>query len=218
MIPKEKIRKAERVLQKKKIFTIDLPVSLLDCSTPSVRTKLKQWGAYTSYNQNGRYYALPSVPLFDENGLWEHKGIGFSEHGTLKNTIVHLVCKSSSGLDGNQIGELVRLSPRSFMHHFRDTPGIRREKHGGVYVYFSDDAETYRCQKEKRLEALALSAQAFSEGDVVVILAAFIRHHEILVEDIPTLPEIKSAGLSPHAVRNFLKRHGLLKKTAATRL
>lgn len=217
MIPEEKVRKAEKILLKKKTFTIDLPVSLLDCSIPGARLKLRQWGVYTSYNQNGRYYTLPSVPRFDENGLWHYRQICFSRQGTLKNTVVHLIQKSSSGLDGNQVGEIVGLSPSSFMHHFRNTPGIRREKHGGVYVYFSDATDAYVHQKEKRLEDLALSAQALSDTDAVVVLAALIKHHEISVEDIPTLPEIKSAGLHPHAVRDFLEHHGLLKKTAGTR-
>jgi len=111
MISEEKIKTTKKILLKEKAFTIDLPVSLLDCSTPGARLKLRQWGAYTSYNQNGRYYALPAVPRFDENGLWRFRQIYFSRQGTLKKTVVYLVRKSSSGLDGNQIGE-----PLALMH------------------------------------------------------------------------------------------------------
>ena len=215
-ISPERIKEARASLQRMKMFSFDRLLSLLNCSTRTGRSKLKQWGAYTSYNQNGRYYTMPQTPRFDENGLWRFDGVSFSRHGNLRKTVTHLIRNSKAGLSGRRIGELVKLSPRSFLHHFRDAPGIRREKHGGVYVYFSEETKAYKRQKEKRLEALKASAQALSDADAVIILAALIRHHELGVEDIPTLPEIESAGFSSHAVRNFLERHGLLKKTAVT--
>ncbi len=216
-ISPDRVTKARASLRRKKVFSFDQLLSLLKCSTRSGRTKLKQWEAYTSYNQNGRYYTLPSIPCFDENGLWQYKEIRFSKHGNLKKTVVRLIRTSRTGLDGKQIGEIVGLSPNSFMHHFRNTSGIRREKQSGVYVYYSDDTVVYKHQQEKRLEALALSSQALSDADAVVILAALIRHHEIGVKDIMTLPEIKSAGFSHHVVYCFLEHHHLLKKTAAIR-
>ncbi|EFK10653.1 conserved hypothetical protein [delta proteobacterium NaphS2] len=68
-------------LEEKKIFTLDTLVSFLSCSVPTARLKLKQWGTYTSYNQNGRYYTMPSVPRFDDNGLWHYSEIYFSQYG-----------------------------------------------------------------------------------------------------------------------------------------
>jgi hypothetical protein len=109
------------LLKKKKVFDFPTLLSFLNCSIRSGRLKLTQWQAHTSYNKSGQYYALPDVPRFDENGLWWFKGAYFSKYGTLKNTVVHLVGTSSAGLTGDQIGELVGLNPRSFLHHFRDT-------------------------------------------------------------------------------------------------
>ncbi len=80
----EKITHAKAVLEQKKVFSFDQLLSLLECSTRYGRTKLKQWRTYNSYNKNGRYYALPEVPIFDENGLWHYGDIYFSKHGTLK--------------------------------------------------------------------------------------------------------------------------------------
>ncbi|KPA18032.1 hypothetical protein MHK_001750, partial [Candidatus Magnetomorum sp. HK-1] len=117
-------------LLRKKIFTFDQLISMLKCSVRSGRNKLKEWQAYSSYNKNGSYYTLPSVPHFDKNGLWQHKDAYFSQNRSLKNTIVFIVNRSSSGLSGSQIGDILKLSPRSFLHHFRRTPGIQREKHG----------------------------------------------------------------------------------------
>ncbi len=212
----EKIESTQAVLKKTKVFTLAQLSSMLECSSRTAQSKLKQWQAHTSYNQNGRYYALPSIPRFDENGLWDYRQIHFSRQGTLKNTVVHLVSKSSSGLTGCQIGELVKLSPRSFLHHFRDAPGLRREKQGGVYVYFSDGSDSYELQLENRLAELALEAGPLSDAEAVMILAALIKHHGITAKQIAALPEVKERTLSPFVIMQFMERHGLLKKTPAT--
>ena len=185
-----KLKSVFRVLEHRKVFTLDQLISSLSCSTPTARLKLKQWKAHTSYNKNSRYYAMPTVPRFNENGLWHYENISFSEYGNLRSTVIHLINNSDSGLSGNEIGDLVRLPPRSFLHHFRDVAGIHREKREGVYIYFSDDPGRYQEQLRNRSRALIPPGKLLSDADAVVILAALIKHHDITVEDIMALPEI----------------------------
>ena len=123
-----------------------------------------------------------------------------------------MIGASSAGLTGEQIGQLVGLAPRSFLHHFRDVPGIRREKHQGVYIYFSDGETRYSEQVASRLEAIALG-KAISDADAVVILVALLNHHDITVDHIARLPEVKARNLSTPAIDNYLRQHGLGKKT-----
>lgn len=214
---KETIKGVFKFLEGIKIFTLNRLMSALGCSMPSARVKLKQWKAYASYNQNGRYYSLPTVPCFDDNGLWFYEDVFFCRYGNLRNTVVHLVNHSPSGLTGNEIGNLVRLSPRSFLHHFRNVEGIHREKIEGVYVYFSDDPIRYKEQVRQRSVVLVARQKSLTEADMVVILAALIRHHGILEEDILALPEIQARKISALVIREFLDRHGLLKKTPDTK-
>jgi hypothetical protein len=214
-ISKKEIENALLAFRKKKTFTVENVVSRLGCSIPTVRLKLRQWRALTSYNQSGQYYALPEVPRFDENGLWWFKGAYFSKFGTLKNTVVHLVGASSAGLTGDQIGELVGLRPRSFLHHFRDAKGIHREKHQGVYVYFSDECARYEVQRNARLEAIAKS-EDLNDADAVVVLVALINHTDVELETLALLPEVRTKGISAAAIESLLERHGL-KKTLRSR-
>ena len=179
------------LLEDIEVFTLERLVLFLSCSIPTARLKLKQWGAYTSYNQNGRYYAVPTVPRFDNKGLWHYENIYFSRYGNLKTTIVQLVGRSPSGLTGKEIGALVRLDPRSFLHHFRNAGGIQREKPKGVYVYFSDNPVTYKQQRKSRSKLAHPAGEVFSEADAVVILSALIKHHGICLEEIMALPEIR---------------------------
>ncbi len=205
------------VLEDMKVFTLERLVSSLSCSIPTARLKLKQWGAYTSYNQNGRYYTMSTVPRFDNNGLWHYEDIYFSRYGNLKTTIVQLVGRSSSGLTGKEIGALLRLDPRSFLHHFRNAGGIQREKPEGVYVYFSDNPVTYKQQRKSHSKLVYPTGEFLSEADAVMILSALIKHHGICLEEIMALPEIRMHKISSAAVRGFLERHGLVKKTPATK-
>lgn len=205
------------LLEDIKVFTLERLVLSLSCSIPTARLKLKQWGAYTSYNQNGRYYAVPTVPRFDNKGLWHYENIYFSRYGNLKTTIVQLVGRSPSGLTGKEIGALVRLDPRSFLHHFRNAGGIQREKTGGVYVYFSDNPVTYKQQRKSRSKLAHPAGEVFSEADAVVILSALIKHHGICLEEIMALPEIRMHKISSAAIRDFLEHNGLVKKTPTTK-
>ena len=198
-------------LEKIYVFTIDKLAEVLNCSVPTARLKLKQWGAHTSYNKNGRYYAMPNTPHFDVNGLWRYEDIFFSKYGSLKKTVISLVGKSENGLTGAQIGEIVGLSPRSFLHHFRDAPGIFREKHGGVYVYFSSAEEVYHSQKQRLLEVKM--EKTLSAAEVITILTALIKHHNFSSDFLADLPDVKRKKISRAAIDRFMKQHGFLKKT-----
>lgn len=210
----EKIKTVWHQLEKAKIFKIGDMASLLTCSVPNARLKLKQWQAFTSYNQNGKYYTLPQVPRFDDHGLWRYKNAAFSRHGNLKNTVIHLVSVAPAGLSGKQLGEILGLSPQSFLHHFRQCPGIHREKHDGVFIYFSDDDKVYEKQLQEKTSVAARSAIAtLSDPEAVLILVAVIRQHGISAEEILALPEIKQSKITLSAVKGFMAYHGLLKKT-----
>lgn len=213
VIDAQKIDMARSTVKKQKIFTLKKLVSILDCSTRTAQAKLKLWKAYTSYNQNGKYYTLPEIPQFDVYGIWRFKNAAFSKHGNLKKTIVHLVNTSPEGLTGRQIGELLGLSPQSFLHHFRNCPGIYRDKHAGVYVYFSDNDPVFENQVQKRKTLINQPTLiTLADPEAVMILVAIIKHHSISAEDILRLPEIKKSKITKPAIQGFLEYHGLVKK------
>ena len=213
IIDSQKIDFARSAVKRDKIFTLNRLVSILDCSSRTAQAKLKLWKTYTSYNQNGKYYTLPEIPHFDVYGLWRHQNVAFSKHGNLKKTIVHLVTSAPAGLSGRQLGELLGLSPQSFLHHFRNCPGICREKHDAVYVYFADDASVYERQMRQRRSIVCRPPLVtITDPEAIMILVAIIKHHGISAEDILTLPEIKKSKLTKPAIQGFLEYHGLVKK------
>jgi len=97
---KDVVAKVRKVLRNKKVLTVDEVAELMSCSLPTAHKRLKEWNVYTSYNKNARYYALPDVPKFDDNGIWVYKQIRFSKHGNLRQTLIHIITHSEAGIPG----------------------------------------------------------------------------------------------------------------------
>lgn len=214
--PRQNVR-AIKVFKKKKVLMIQELSGLLGSSLVTARRRLKQWRAYTSYNQNGRYYVLPDIAKFDTHGLWRHQDILFSQHGNLKQTVIALVKNSHAGLTGSQIGELVSLAPRSFLSHFRNESQLRRKMIEGRFVYFASDKAT--CSQQKTFRQTPMN-QAETRGptdaEAVVILVERIKHPGLPIETLAKKLHKAGYRFSAEAIRRFLDSHGLLKKTRAT--
>ena len=189
-------------IRRQKIITIDQLIKLLTCSVST----------YTSINKNGRYYTLPQIPVFDENGLWQYQTVLFSRHGNLTNTIVELIRTSGKGLSAAELAGIVKLTPNSsFFSRIKNVPGVRRERHQGRFVYFSERPEVYSRQKHSWSAAdLPTDAQA------VIILVQLIKHPGIGVEQLAGKASQHDRQIAPEAVGRFLEFHGLLKKTSDT--
>ena len=208
-----------RVLEKfrrQKIITIDQLVEWLKCSVITARRRLKKWQSHTSINNNGRYYTLPQIPVFDENGLWKYKTVLFSKHGNLKQTIVALITESEKGLSAVEIAEFVDLVPNSsFLSRFKTVPGVRREKHQGRFIYLSDHPQIYSQQMQAR--ATGLSAAGFpSDSEAVEILVHLIKYPEVGIEQLAAKVAKPGKPVGAAMIRRFLRFHDLLKKTSAT--
>lgn len=59
--------------------------------------KLRELDYHSSYSHAGRYYTLERLVRWDGHGLWTYKGIRFSRHGTLVETVVQLVDTAAGG-------------------------------------------------------------------------------------------------------------------------
>jgi hypothetical protein len=208
------INKALKTLRAQKVLTIEELATLLQRSLPTARRRLKAWNALTSYNKNGRYYALPDVPRFDSHGLWRYRDIGFSRYGNLTETLIVLVRNSQAGLNAAELGQLLGMDPRSFLWLFRNRPALRREKHRGRFVYFASQSEIYRKQKTARA-TMEASAGLPSDIEAVAILVEAIKHPAFGIQ--PLCRHLKRQGLAvtEQAVSNLFAYHGLdIKKTA----
>lgn len=202
---------ALKVFRAKKTAAVDEIAALLGASLPTARRRLKAWGACRSYNHNGRFYALPAVARFDDNGLWRHGGIGFSKHGNLGRTLVQLVARSKGGLCAAELGALLGMAPHAFLSQFRDHPALSRQKHQGRFVYFSAKGPGHCRQVEARERE---GVEMPGDAEAVAILVAAIKHPGLSARQLCRGVEKEGVASTPQRIENLFARHGLtLKKT-----
>lgn len=204
--------------KKKKVMVIDEIAEILVCSVPTVRRRLKQWNTYTSYNYNGRYYTLPDIPRFDENGLWKYRGILFCKYGNLRQAVIHLIIHSPAGLTTREAEVVLQVSIGSFMPCFRNISQVRREKLAGQFVYFSSDEQTLLEQKEKRLGDIerARLIRLPTDAEAVIILVERIKHPQLSIDQLAVRLTGKGHPIRTEVIGNLFERHDLVKKTADT--
>ncbi|MBT4637530.1 MAG: hypothetical protein HN745_10110 [Deltaproteobacteria bacterium] len=202
----------EEIFKESKVLTLDQVSKMRRCSIRTIQRQFADLPVIRSYNKNSRYYTLTGIPRFDTNGVWEYREILFSKFGDLQKTVRHLITNSEYGLSGNEIGDIVKLQPRSFMHHFRELDGVFREKYGGVYIYFSDDPAIYAHQSRERNQISDI--QKISDAVAVKLLVAYIKRPQASAAELSeTLARENRCHISPTEVVNFLSFYDLLKKT-----
>ena len=69
--------------------------------------KLRQLDYQSSYSHAGRYYTLEQIARWDGHGLWAYRGIRFSRHGTLVETIAGLVETAAGGWVSGELEALL---------------------------------------------------------------------------------------------------------------
>ena len=213
-MPLNTISSEETVLaffREKKILTLDQLSQLLRCSAVTARRRLKQWRAFTSYNRNNRYYALPSVPVFDKKGLWHHRGASFSKHGSCKQTVVHLVQLSEKGLSNTELTGVLGENPNSLLAHFKEIPGITKERHGRDIVYFSCNERVYARQRRNRFPPEPSAAVLPSDAQAILVLVELIHHPGLSVDEL--VQQLRGKGHAVHtdAVLALFDRYGIKK-------
>ncbi len=206
----------QELFQQKKIFTLAELTSLLHCSESTVRRRLKTWGTYTSYNFNGRYYTLRDIPQFDKHGIWQYRDVYFSNRGTLQKTLGYLIENAQAGLNIIEANEILRIEVQNilsqqFIHHAH----FHREKHKGLYIYYSKDPSIYEVQKQARhklFEAVQVG-ELPTDAEAVIILVEWIKHPKDTLEQLTSRVKHKGVKVLLGKIRNLLGYHGLLKKT-----
>jgi hypothetical protein len=150
----------------------------IGCSAMTLRRLLQRQGYYTSYNHNASYYTIQGIPQFDQDGLWEYRGVLFSQWGSLTDTIVHFVQQSPSGLSARELEQRLKLEnvkPNLTVLVQKET--LTRQKVEERFVYFAPKAAVAKQQQQQRSRDIALSAPKLpSLEHIIALLVEIIKH------------------------------------------
>jgi len=211
---KQHILTVQSEFKSSRVMTMDQLATALGISARNTRRHLKAWGAVTSYNKNGRFYAHPEGVCFDENGIWSYKGAYFSKYGNLRNTFVALVESSQGGLSGAEAGRILHLNPQSFLSHFRSDPRLSREKIGGYFVYFSAKPQRRSRQRAFRKVDTGADVRAtLSDSSAIVLLVERIKQPSVELSELVRSLAARGFAIDFEAAYRFMDDHGILKKS-----
>jgi hypothetical protein len=172
-------KKVENLLRKRRVVTMsDLCEAIGSSSRMTVFRRLRQIEYVTSYTHAGRYYTLYDIARFDSDGIWFYDDIGFSQNGSLKNTVTYLVDGSDAGKFHFDLERQLRVRVHNVLLDLVQSKQIERIKFEGQYLYLSSDKEQSKKQIEQR-DQLPMQARRIpvyiSEPLVIEILAEVIR-------------------------------------------
>ncbi len=133
--------------------------------------KLRAVGYLSSYSHAGRYYTLKQIPRWDGYGLWVYKGIRFSRHGSLLETLAGLVDQSPDGRFASELEDVVRVRVHEALRTLYRRERVLRHQIGGQYLYVSVERGTAQLERRQ-----AEAEQASLDGDPEEPhLAAFLK-------------------------------------------
>jgi hypothetical protein len=128
----------EAALEKHTVCTLEQLADALGTSARmTLFRKLGELSYVTSYSHRGKYYALKSSCHFDKGGLWMHKGIWFSRHGSLLETVKQYVEHASAGYTASELTSALHVETRQALLQLVNQNAIDRRRIGVTLVHFS---------------------------------------------------------------------------------
>jgi len=129
------------LLRRQKIASIDeLMVALGTDARRTVFRKLNELAHHTSYSHRGRYYTLDEFAEFDELGLWSHRQVWFSVHGTLLTTAAATVMSGEAGYFVDELDNVLHVGTKDALRKLVGDARLDREKLSGQFLYCAPDA------------------------------------------------------------------------------
>lgn len=202
----------------KNILTLQNLSQYFNVSVRTVQRMISPMDTIRSYDHNGRYFSLEKLARFNSMGIWEYNNIHFSRFGTLKNTLVTIINNSSQGMDAWQIKDVLGMDTRSFLFQYKDVSGIKREKVGSHYVYFSSEPGQFSKQLSTRKHGLVSPAQVPLEGTAAIsVLVETIKHPDFTFEQLSKHLGKQGIKIKPEIIEIFFLFYGIEKKTPGSK-
>ena len=223
MLAPEPSRQAlTRLFQRQSVADLaTLSSALKTSSRMSVFRRLSARDYLSSYSHAGRYYTLRDIPPFDQDGLWQYQGVGFSRDGSLKATVERLVEQSEAGRTHPELQARLRVRPHNTLLDLAQGRRIGRQTWRGQYLYVSATPARAESQLRRRQQQPAALAPPLPEPPPAVVIEILLDlvHSARLRPDAGGVAERLTARGFPvtvDQVEAVFSRYGL-KKTAPSR-
>lgn len=198
------------LILKQKITT--MPEMKAALGTPidaTIFRKLKELSYLRSYSHRGKYYTLPQVARFNEQGLWFYRNVHFSRQGSLLNTIEYFVQHSMAGYFEQELENQLQVGVRTAVLKLLKDNTIWRQKVSGRYLYCSSNKKVGKGQYTAREKQESIADSTLGVMDSEFLFA----EGKTLVESFISLLDEKQRRLYA-GLESIKQGHGGDKKIA----
>lgn len=130
----------------------------------TVFRKLATLDYTTSYSHRGAYYTLASLARYDAQGLWSHRDVHFSRHGTLLDTAAKLVGEAPAGYFADELESIVHVGVKDALRQLVARGRIQRRACGTRFLHGASDRIRWQEQwaaRQAQLDELPVAIALF---------------------------------------------------------
>ena len=173
--------------------------------------RLAQMPYVSSYNYNGRFYALDDPGRFDRFGLFHHGDVRFCRDATLDAAVQRLVQEAEAGQTQRELQDLLGVRVQPFLLAGVRRGTISRQHLDRLFLYLHADGEVQQAQLTRRQSLIADAAQHIEAPDAVVIevLLLLLHHPGAAFADVVRRLGRRSPPISSAQVRAVFSRYDL---------
>ncbi len=140
----------ERAFDEHRVLTLEQVKGFVGTSVKmTALRKLRALGYLSSYSHTGRYYTLKQVARWDGHGLWVHKGVRFSRHGSLLETLAWLIDQSPDGRFASELVDVVRVRVQGALRTLYRRERALRHQIGSQFLYVSVESGTTQLERRQ---------------------------------------------------------------------
>ncbi len=209
----ENFIKCRRVVQMRDLFEV-----VESTSRMTVFRRLSGVEYLCSYTHAGRYYTLFDIARFDSDGIWFYDDIGFSQNGSLKNTVTYLVDNGDGGKFHSDLERQLRVRVHNVLLDLVRSKQIKRIKFEGQFLYLSSDKARSTKQIEQR-DKLSMQLRRIpvfiTQPMVIEILAEVIRQSKRhpRADQVASALAIRGLPIAENDVMTVFDHYDIEKKT-----
>lgn len=203
----------ERIIRKYKIQSFVTILSKMDCSSITLRRDIKAIGGTTSYTHRGKYITLADIPVFNENGIWFYKKVGFTKFKNSLDLIVNVI-NTKEGITKENIEEILKIKISKQIQILLKQNRLHRVKLGAKYFYLSEELAK---NKKRQMQLLPIYIEEYYDKkvnitDLIVVLKVVLSEHKIDTDNLKKLVEKYSLQVPIKKIEKLLLRYDLSSK------
>lgn len=178
---------------------------------------LKEIGYLTSYNHNGKYFAVPEFLAFNETGLFNYKGINFYKNGGLQDLIIDQINTGEKGYTVEELSNKLKTGVGNQLRVFAKKGQIIRKKYSDVYIYYSKDEtkkeeQITNREREIKTPSIPEDLETSDEKKTIKILLEIIKNPNLEPQEIGKTVRENGLKISDIFIESIFEKYGIQKK------